>query len=47
MLLLDLLMLVWAYESNRWLYEIVRHVTWNKGFFSKLSAQIDPFHGFF
>ena len=25
MFLLDLLMIVWAYASNRWLYEIVRH----------------------
>ena len=24
MFLLDLLMIVWAYASNRWLYEIVR-----------------------
>ena len=25
MFLPDLLMIVWAYASNRWLYEIVRH----------------------
>ena len=26
MILLDLLTIVWAYASNRWLHEIVRHV---------------------